>query len=85
MQLGRVVGQAVSTVKHPSFQSWKLLLVQLLGVDGKSDGEPLLAWDDVVDRAIARAMTLADTVEPVDGAAAARLIGSGGIGAVPRF
>ncbi len=45
MQLGRVVGQAVSTVKHPSFRGWRLLLVQLLTVDGKADGEPLLAID----------------------------------------
>jgi ethanolamine utilization protein EutN len=47
MQMGRVVGQAVSTVKHPSFQGWKLLLVQLLGVDSKPDGEPLLAIDNI--------------------------------------
>jgi ethanolamine utilization protein EutN len=47
MQLARVVGQAVSTVKHPSFQGWKLLLVQLLGIDGKPDGEPLLAIDNI--------------------------------------
>ena len=47
MQLARVVGQAVSTVKHPGFQGWKLLLVQLLGVDSKPDGEPLLAIDNL--------------------------------------
>jgi len=47
MQLARVVGQAVSTVKHSSFQGWKLLLVQLFGVDGKPDGEPLLAIDNI--------------------------------------
>jgi ethanolamine utilization protein EutN len=45
MQVGRVVGHAVSTVKHPSMQGWRLLLVQLLGVDGKPDGEPILAID----------------------------------------
>jgi ethanolamine utilization protein EutN len=45
MQIGRVVGQAVSTVKHPSMHGWRLLLVQLLTTDGKPDGEPLLAID----------------------------------------
>jgi ethanolamine utilization protein EutN len=45
MQIARVVGHAVSTVKHPSLRGWKLLLVQALGADGKPDGEPLLAID----------------------------------------
>jgi ethanolamine utilization protein EutN len=45
MQLGRVVGQAVATVKHPSLQGWRLLVVQPLTADGKEDGEPLLAID----------------------------------------
>ncbi len=47
MQLGRVVGHAVSTVKHPSMTGWRLLVVQLLTVDGKEDGEPLLAIDSL--------------------------------------
>jgi ethanolamine utilization protein EutN len=45
MQMGRVVGHAVSTVKHPSLTGWRLLLVQLLTLDGGADGEPLLAID----------------------------------------
>ncbi len=45
MQIGRVVGNAVSTVKHPSLQGWRLLLVQPLTHEGKEDGEPLLAID----------------------------------------
>ena len=45
MQIGRVVGQGVSTVKHASLSGWRLLLVQLLTTDGKEDGEPLLAID----------------------------------------
>ncbi len=45
MQLGRVVGTATSTVKHPSFQAERLLVVQLQSVDGKADGEPVLAFD----------------------------------------
>jgi ethanolamine utilization protein EutN len=46
MQLGRVVGTATSTVRHPTLAGWKLLLVQILAPDGKSpDGEPILAID----------------------------------------
>jgi ethanolamine utilization protein EutN len=46
MQIGSVVGIATSTVKHPSLEGWKLLVVQLLAADGKSpDGEPVLAVD----------------------------------------
>ena len=46
MQLGSVVGIATSTVKHPSMEGWKLLVVQLLAADGQSpDGEPVLAVD----------------------------------------
>lgn len=45
MQIARVEGQAVSTVKHASLNGWKLLVVQPLGTDGKADGEPLLAID----------------------------------------
>jgi ethanolamine utilization protein EutN len=46
MQIGSVVGIATSTVKHPSLEGWKLLVVQMLAADGKSpDGEPVLAVD----------------------------------------
>jgi ethanolamine utilization protein EutN len=45
MQLARVVGHATSTVKHPSLQGWRLVVVQPLTPDEKEDGEPLLAID----------------------------------------
>jgi ethanolamine utilization protein EutN len=45
MQLGRVLGSATSTVKHPTFQGERLLVVQLEGRDGRPDGEPVLAFD----------------------------------------
>ena len=45
MQLGRVLGTATSTVKHPSFQGERLLVVQLQGRDGRDDGEPVLVFD----------------------------------------
>lgn len=47
MQLARVVGHAVSTVKHASLTGWRLLVVQPLTGDGKPDGEPLLAIDSL--------------------------------------
>ena len=46
MQLGLVAGTATSTVKHPSLEGWRLLVIQLLAADGNSpDGEPVLAID----------------------------------------
>jgi microcompartment protein CcmK/EutM len=45
MQLGRVMGTATSTVKHPTFQGERLLVVQLETGDGKPDGEPILVFD----------------------------------------
>jgi ethanolamine utilization protein EutN len=47
MQIGRVMGQAVSTVKHPSMHGWRLLVVQMLTTEGKEDGEPILAIDNL--------------------------------------
>ena len=48
MLLGRVIGTAVSTVKHASIRGQKLLVVQPLMADGKSpDGEPQIAVDGV--------------------------------------
>ncbi len=46
MLTARVIGHATSTVKHPSMEGWKLLVVQPLGADGCSpDGDPVLAVD----------------------------------------
>lgn len=47
MQIGRIVGHAVATVKHPSLKGWRLLVVQPLTADEKPDGEPLLAIDSL--------------------------------------
>src|SRR5262249_60817666 len=47
MQLARVLGQAVSSVKPPSLHGWRLLVVQPLTADAKEDGEPLLAIDQL--------------------------------------
>ena len=70
MQLGRVVGQAVSTVKHPSLQGWRLLLVQPLTADAKADGEPLLAID-MLGAGTAHRVILSN-----DGAGAREMVGS---------
>jgi ethanolamine utilization protein EutN len=46
MLYGRVIGTATATVKHPSMEGWRLLIVQPLLADGHSpDGDPVLAVD----------------------------------------
>ena len=70
MQIGRVLGQAVSTVKHPSLHGWRLLLVQPLTPEGKADGEPLLAIDKL-GAGSAHLVILSN-----DGAGARELVGS---------
>ncbi len=46
MQRALVVGTATGTIKHPSLQGWKLLVVQPLLADGRTpDGDPLLVVD----------------------------------------
>lgn len=45
MQIGRVFGTATATMKHPSLQGERMLVVQLEGPGGKPDGEPVLAFD----------------------------------------
>ena len=48
MQLGTVIGSATSTIKHPSMQGTKLLVIQPRKADGVSpDGDPVLAVDAV--------------------------------------
>jgi ethanolamine utilization protein EutN len=46
MYLGRVMGNATATVKHPSMGGAKLLLVMALQADGHSvEGDPILVID----------------------------------------
>ena len=48
MYLGRVVGSATATVKHPSMEGAKLLLVMALQADGRSvEGDPILVVDNL--------------------------------------
>ena len=47
MQIGRVIGDVVSTRKDPGYQGIPLLLVQPLTADGQPTGRPLVAVDSV--------------------------------------
>jgi ethanolamine utilization protein EutN len=70
MQLGRIVGHATATVKHPTLVGWKLLLVQPLAADGSPDGEPQLAIDTL-------GAGRADTVVALnDGDVARKMVGA---------
>ena len=70
MQLAKVLGTAVSTVKHDSLLGLKMLLVAPLRADGATiDGDPLLAIDGV---GAGRGETVIITS---DGRGAAELIG----------
>ena len=45
MLLGVVEGRVVTTIKHRSMTSWKLLIVQPLDIAGDADGDPVMAID----------------------------------------
>ena len=46
MYIGRVMGNATATVKHPSMEGFKLLLVMALQADGQTiEGDPILVVD----------------------------------------
>ena len=47
MRLARVIGNLVSTEKHPAYEARKLLLVQPLGVDAAPLGRVTMAIDYV--------------------------------------
>jgi ethanolamine utilization protein EutN len=45
MQLGMVIGHATSTIKHPSLIGWRMMIVQMMGVDGQPQADPVIAVD----------------------------------------
>lgn len=47
MQLARVIGTVVATVKEPALAGRKLLVIQPLGADAAPTGKPLVAVDAV--------------------------------------
>ena len=71
MFIGRVMGTATATVKHPSMEGWRLLLVMALQADGQTaEGDPILAVDSL---GAARGATVMITS---DGIGARELLGS---------
>lgn len=46
MILGRVMGNVVSTVKHPTYLGRAVMIVQPLDEQGKDDGDSFLAVDN---------------------------------------
>ena len=47
MLIGKVIGEVWATQKHESFVGRKILYVQPLTLEGKSQGTPVLALDSV--------------------------------------
>jgi ethanolamine utilization protein EutN len=45
MQLGRVIGHATSTLKHPSFIGWRFVVTQMLNVNREPEADPVVAVD----------------------------------------
>ena len=45
MQLGRVIGHATSTLKHPSLHGWRLVVVQPVNVKREPEADPVVAVD----------------------------------------
>ncbi len=75
MHIGKVIGRVVSTIKHPSLEGIKLLLIQPVDHERKPKGEPLVAVDtqqagpgETVSYVVGReaALTLPDSFSPVD-------------------
>jgi ethanolamine utilization protein EutN len=63
MQIAEVVGHATSTVKHPTLNRWRLLVVQAWTLDGKPDGEPVLAIDTFGAAVGSRVVLTTDAVQ----------------------
>ena len=70
MNLAKVIGTTTATVKHPSLNGWRMLVVQPLLVDGGEDGEPLVAVDDLGSR------VGEDVIITSDGAAVREALGT---------
>jgi ethanolamine utilization protein EutN len=45
MQLATVIGNATATVKHPSLEGWRMLVVQPLNAARKPESDCLIAVD----------------------------------------
>ncbi|MEN1678442.1 MAG: EutN/CcmL family microcompartment protein [Planctomycetota bacterium] len=68
----RVEGIATATVKHPSLEGRRMVIVQAYGPDGVTpDGDPLLAVDAQYGAGVGQ-----DVVITSDGAASREVLGS---------
>ena len=68
MQLGRVVGHAIATVKHPTLHGQRLLVVQLLGCNEAPDGELAARRAiDVINTQVGADNLAAIVIEPIQG------------------
>ena len=47
MKLAVVIGQVVSTIKSPGFEQDRLLMVEIIGSDGKPTGDVHVASDNI--------------------------------------
>ena len=45
MQLGTVIGYATSTIKHPTFVGWRMLVIQPLNNAREPELDPVVAFD----------------------------------------
>ena len=60
MQLASVIGHTTSTVKHPSLEGWRMLIVQPLDANGHDEGDPFIAIDELGSGAGDRVMITGD-------------------------
>jgi ethanolamine utilization protein EutN len=45
MQLATVIGHATATIKHPSFNGWRFVVVQPLNAAREPEADPIIAVD----------------------------------------
>jgi microcompartment protein CcmK/EutM len=73
MYIGKIVSTVVATVKHPTFDGHKLLLVEMQGLDGQPDLRSSPKYDICVDTVQAG---VGDTVLVMDeGSGAKQILG----------
>jgi microcompartment protein CcmK/EutM len=70
MQRAKVIGHVTATAKHSSMRGFRLLVAQVVDVDGRPDGEPLLVVDTLGAAVGSTALITSD------GRAARQLVGS---------
>ena len=69
MQLAKVIGRATATIKHPTLNGWRLVVIQPLLADGGDDGPPQLAIDSL------GSSTGSVVIAAADGSAAKEVMG----------